>query len=102
LVVVLQTFGKDMKFNPHLHIICSSGGKRRDGRWRGFGFIEYELLHRKWQYHFLNMMKENIKGEEIGKEIDRCWKEYPEGFVAYIEKGDVPNGGRGLAYYLAK
>ncbi len=29
-------------------------------------------------------------------------KKYPKGFVAYIEKGDVPAGGKGLAHYLAK
>lgn len=33
---------------------------------------------------------------------DGRWKEYPKGFVAYIEKGDVPAGGKGLAHYLAK
>jgi hypothetical protein len=101
-VVVLQTAGRSGSYNPHLHIICSSGGQRRDGRWKGFGFIDYDLLHRKWQYHFLEMMRENIKSEEVEKEINRCWEEYPEGFVAYIEKGDVPGGGKGLAYYLAK
>jgi len=36
------------------------------------------------------------------EKIDRCWREYPNGLVAYIEKGDVLRGGKGLARYLAK
>lgn len=48
------------------------------------------------------MLRENIKSEEIKKEIDKCYRDRPKGLVAYIEKGDVPKGGKGLARYLAK
>jgi len=37
--VVLQTAGRSGNFNPHLHILCTSGGMTRDGRWKEFGFI---------------------------------------------------------------
>jgi len=100
--VVLQTAGRSGTYNPHLHILCSSGGMTEDGKWREFGFIDYDLLHTKWQYHLLNMLRREVKSEEMEEEIDRCWREYPKGLVAYIEKGDVPQGGKGLAYYLAK
>lgn len=100
--VVLQTSGRSGSYNPHLHILCTSGGMRRDGRWKGFGFIDFNLLHTKWQYHFLKMLRENVKSDEMEEEIDGCWREYPEGLVAYIEKGDIPEGGKGLAQYLAK
>ena len=48
------------------------------------------------------MLRENVKSQEMEETIDRCWTEYPNGLVAYIEKGDVPKGGKGLARYLAK
>jgi len=48
------------------------------------------------------MLRENVKSQEMQETIDRCWREYPNGLVAYIEKGDVPKGGKGLARYLAK
>lgn len=101
-VVVLQTAGRSGKYNPHLHILCTSGGMTEKGKWKGFGYIDFGILHKKWQYHLLNMLKTEIKDDEIKQEIDRCWKEYPDGFVAYIEKGDVPAGANGLAQYLAK
>lgn len=96
--VVLQTAGRSGSYNPHLHILCTSGGMTEEGAWKGFGYIEFSILHKKWQYHLLSMLKAEVKSVDI----DRCWKEYPNGFVAYIEKGDVPVGGKGLAQYLAK
>ena len=101
-IVVLQTAGRKGSYNPHLHIICTSGGITKEGRFKRFGFIDFNLLHRKWQYHLLSMLRENVKSKEMEEKIDKCWREYPKGFVAYIEKGDVPQGGRGLAHYLAK
>lgn len=101
-IVVLQTCGRSGSYNPHVHILCTSGGMTKDGCWKEFGFIEYGLLHRKWQYHLLNMLRDCVQTEEMEEEVDRCWEEYSNGFVAYIEKGDVPAGGKGLARYLAK
>jgi len=101
-IIVLQTAGRSGSYNPHLHILCTSGGMTRDGRWREFGFIDFGLLHTKWQYHFLEMLRENVESQEMEEEIDKCWRGYPNGLVAYIEKGDVPKGSKGLTHYLAK
>jgi hypothetical protein len=101
-VVVLQTAGRSGHYNPHLHILCTSGGMTKAGRWKGFGFIDFKLLHAKWKYHLLGMLKKNAVSDDMREEVDVCWQGYPNGFVAHIEKGDVPAGGRGLAYYLAK
>ena len=38
----------------------------------------------------------------VQQDIDRGWKNYPKGFVAHLQPGDVPPGGKGLAEYLAK
>ncbi len=71
-IVVLQTAGRSANANLHLHIICTSGGLTKDERWKEFGYIDFALLHRKWQYYLLNMLKENIDSEELRKEVDEC------------------------------
>lgn len=101
-VVVLQTAGRSRSFNPHVHILCTSGGMTKDGRFKEFGFIEFDFLHIKWQYHLLTMLREIVRSKQIEDKIDRCWRDYPNGLVVYIEKGDVPKGGKGPARYLAK
>ena len=103
LVVVLQTFGRPGTYNVHLHVIVSSGGATADGRWRDVNYIPFEILHRKWQYHLLEFLKRSLpRSEELRKNIDKGWSNYPEGFVANVQKGKVPGGGKGLAKYLAK
>lgn len=101
-IVVLQTAGRPGNYNPHLHILVTGGGLNPQGGWSEVSYIPFEMIHRKWQYHLLTMLRENIAGPAIERDIDRAWKQYPKGFVAYVEKGDVPPGGQGLARYLAK
>lgn len=102
VVAVLQTAGRSGSYNPHLHLICSSGGLTKGGEWKGFDYIDFKILHKKWQYHLLGLLKKKARNPEMRKEIDKCWKERKDGLVAYIEKGEVPKGVKGLAQYLAK
>lgn len=103
-IVVAQTASRNGGWNPHLHIIMTSGGltKGKEPRWRELKYIPFGILHKKWQYYLFGMIKERIGTEEVKRHIDRLWKQYPDGLVAYLEKGEVPEGGKGLARYLAK
>ena len=103
-IIVVQTAGRNGQWNPHLHIIMTSGGltQGEDEKWRELKYIPFEILHTKWQYYLFGMIKKEVGTEETKKHIDRLWKKYPNGLVAYLEKGDVPGDGKGLARYLAK
>lgn len=48
------------------------------------------------------MIRENVCDTAVEKDIDRAWKNYPKGFVAFLQEGEVPPDGQGLAQYLAK
>jgi len=103
-IVVLQMSGRASNWNPHLHIIMTAGGideKRKE--WVPIKYFPFELLHKKWQYHLLKMLKKEVKEKAtINMVVDKLWKQYPDGLVAYWEKGDVPRNAKGLARYLAK
>lgn len=103
-IMVPQTAGRSGEWNPHLHIIMTSGGltKGKNRRWRELKYIPFEILHKKWQYYLFAMVKEQVGTEDVKRHIDRLWRQYPSGLVAYLEKGEVPEGGKGLARYLAK
>ena len=103
LVVVLQTAGRPGNYNLHMHILLSSGGVTPENKWHQISYIPYEILHRKWQFHLLRFLKTHLPpSPQLKSDIDKAWKEYPAGFVAYVQKGDVPPGGKGVAKYLAK
>lgn len=101
-VIVLQTAGRPANYNPHLHILATGGGLDPTDRWRKVSYIPFDMIHRKWQYHLLTMLRENVSDPAVEKEIDLAWRQYPKGFVAFVQNGQVPPGGRGLAQYLAK
>lgn len=102
-IIVVQTHGRSGHYNPHLHIIMTSGGVQEDiGDWFDLGYFNYEIIHKKWQYHLLRLVKSYFGTEEIIKLVDDLWKKYRKGFVANVSKGDVPESCRGLARYLAK
>ena len=102
-IVVVQTHGRSGHHNPHLHIIMTSGGiNEQTGKWVDMGYFPYEIIHKKWQYHLLKMMKEIMPTDEVKRVVDDLWKKYPDGFVAHVTKGKVPDQCRGLARYLAK
>jgi len=102
-IIVVQTHGRSGEYNPHLHILMTNGGiNEKAGRWVDLNYFRYETLHKKWQYYLFNMMKKMIPTEEMKSLINDLWKEYPDGLVANIKKGEVPERCRGLAKYLAK
>jgi putative transposase/transposase-like zinc-binding protein len=101
-IIVLQTAGRSGHYNPHLHILMTAGGIDPREQWQPITYIPYDMMHRKWQYHLLNMLRENVANPAVEKVIDRAWREYPQGFVAFLQPGEVPPGGQGLAQYLAK
>ena len=99
-IVVLQTAGRSGKYNPHLHIMMTAGGLDDKDEWHDINYIPFNLLHKKWQYHLFEMMKEEF-GEEIKPLIDRLYRKYPRGIVAHIKMEKVPKKEQ-LARYLMK
>jgi len=102
-IVVVQTHGRNGQYNPHLHIIATSGGW--DGQaeqWVHLGFLPYPMLHKKWQWYALEMCRETLKTNEMNRLVKSCYDKYPNGFVANVQKGDVPSRYQSLARYLAK
>lgn len=101
-IVVLQTHGRNGHYNPHLHIIATSGGMEKSGKWRDIEYLPYPMLHKKWQWYLLEMVRKELDTEEVDRIVDECYKNYPKGFVANVQKGEVPGRYESLARYLAK
>lgn len=105
-IAVVQTNGRSGSYNPHLHIIMTSGGlaenKRGGQKWVALKYFPYEILHKKWQYRLFTMLKEQVPTEEMQAKIDELYRRFPKGLVAHIQKGEVPKRINRLAKYLAK
>ena len=90
-IMVIQTHGRNGRYNPHLHIIATSGGWDRQGKqWVHLDYLPYRVLRKQWQWHLLTMLRQTVKTKEIHRLIDACYTRYREGFVTNVQKGDVP------------
>jgi hypothetical protein len=61
LLLVVHTFGSDLKWHPHIHLIVTGGGLSLDGmRWIATDprFLMYHKgLKKRWKYHVITRMK---------------------------------------------
>ena len=102
-IVVIQTHGRNGQYNPHLHIIATSGGwDPQAKRWVHLEYVPYPMLRKKWQWHLLTMVRQTVQTKESHRLVNACYQRYPNGFVTNVQKGDVPARYQSLATYLAK
>lgn len=59
-ICVLHTFGRDLKWNPHIRCVVSEGGFSNDGRWRMKKHFNYRLLRNSFQTALLNELDAKI------------------------------------------
>ena len=86
-VVVLETAGRSGHWNPHRHILMTSGGMTPQKRWREVDYVPFTVLHKKWPYHLCTMLKQRGGTRAIKDKIDALWRKYPRGLVAYLTNG---------------
>jgi hypothetical protein len=102
-IMVIQTHGRNGQYNPHLHCIATSGGWDHTAQqWVHLDYVPYPLLRKKWQWHLLTMLRQTVQTDALRKLVDACYRQYPNGFVTNVQKGDVPSRYQSLATYLAK
>ena len=63
-IMVLHTFGRDLKWNPHIHCLISEGGYSDDGFWRNVKHFNYSFLRNAFRTALLNEM-ESILGASL-------------------------------------
>ena len=56
LIMVLHTFGRDLKWNPHIHCLITEGGYSADGFWKASHPFNYTFLRNAFRTALLNEM----------------------------------------------
>lgn len=60
-IMVLHTFGRDLKWNPHIHCLISEGGYSNNGLWRNVNHFNYTYLRNAFRTALLNEMEISYK-----------------------------------------
>lgn len=102
-ITVIHTHGRNGQYHPHLHLLATSGGYDAAAeRWEHVSFLPYELLRHKWQWHLMDTFRKTLGTEAMKCLVDLCFRKYPGGLVANVQKGKVPSQYQSVASYVAK
>ena len=99
IISVIHTFGRDLKWNPHVHIIMAMRclGETED---RTMRYLNYKKLRMFWQKALLDVMKKKVEDNKIRSVINRLYREKENGFYVYA-KGEITDLGI-ITKYLAR
>jgi hypothetical protein len=91
MVAVIHTFGADLKWHPHVHLLVTEGGLSLDGkRWvrpYKLGWLMREAgVKKMWRYHCVTAFREAHRAGELRWEAKSAFlKQYPR-FNALLSK----------------
>lgn len=83
-ILVLHTFGRDLKWNPHIHCLLSEGGLSDNGLWKNVKHFNCTFLRNAFRTALLNEMESSI-GPSFKKTKALCYKNNEHGFYVYAK-----------------
>lgn len=86
IVTVIHTFGRDLKWNPHVHMMVTEGGKGNITEWKHIRHFSYEALRKRWQKVLLDeimIVSDNSKKMRALK--NKLYAEKNRGFYVHAE-----------------
>lgn len=97
-IVILHPFGKDMKFQPHLHVIVIEGGFNEKGQFVPRKFFPARKFARCWQYH----VSDNLQKAGIPSTVfTELYAKY-DGFYVWVHKAGRIKHPKQIAKYLGR
>ena len=78
-ILVLHTFGRDLKWNPHIHALISEGGTGNHSIWRPFKHFNYSFLRFAFRKVLLEQLTKKV-GKHFTKVKNEMYKTHADGF----------------------
>ena len=105
LISIIHTFGRDLKWNPHIHAIVSLGGFTKNFDFRKMRHFNVDTIAGQWKYHVLKIIQngEYHDSKIKKKALDTVAKLYREDkrFFFNVGDGDI-NSTKGIIRYLGR
>ena len=96
ITAVLHTWGQNLQFHPHVHMIVTGGGLTSEGKWRNSKkhfFLPVRVLSAKFRGKFLALLKAQFPA--LNPSLLNCC--YRQKWVVYC-KPPVDNAGKVISY----
>lgn len=106
IVCCLHTFGRDLKWNPHIHMLVTEGASGNSIIWKHIRFFPYTMLRKRWQTALLFNLKKALDPKVFSlsafkRLTDKFYSFYDNGF--YVNAPSSPfNSTSAVANYITR
>lgn len=83
-ISTMHTFGRDLKWNPHIHMLLTEGASGTKTIWRKISHIPFNMLRKRWQATLLDLLHKNL-GPSFYALKSKLFKTYSDGFYVYAK-----------------
>lgn len=105
LITVIHTFGRDLKWNPHVHALVSLGGFTKQWKWKKLDYFSVDIIANQWKFIVLHAIQSgnynNPKWKEQAKKVVNQLYQKNARFFFSVGKQEV-NSPTGLLQYLGR
>jgi hypothetical protein len=78
IIAGIHTFGAGMNFNPHIHMIVTMGGMKKNGEWKTYDYTSFKMLRKQWQTVALKLIRRKLNDKEKKKVQPLLQKAYSD------------------------
>ena len=93
----LHTFGRDLKWNPHIHVLIAEIKIGSDNSCKEWSFFDYNALSLRFQKILLALLSKEL-GKSFDKEMNNLYSVYKKGFYVYAEPKKFKDLKSGIEY----
>lgn len=93
----LHTFGRDLKWHPHIHVLIAEI-KLSEDKWFKWEYFDFNALSKRFMKILLDLMDEYLNDKSFKVLKNKLYKTYKNGFYVYAEKKNFKNIKDGVEY----
>ena len=106
MICGLHTFGRDLKWNPHIHMLVTEGASGNITNWKNVVFFPYTMLRKKWMTALLANLKTSLNPNlfslaKFKRLTDYLYINCPDGFYVHAPSSDF-NSPEAVAKYITR
>ena len=93
----LHTFGRDLKWNPHIHVLIAELKLGNNNSCMDWNFFDYDALSKRFQNILLKLLSKEL-GKSFSKMKKFFYSYYTNGFYVYAEPKKFKDFQSGVEY----
>ena len=107
MIVALHTFGRDLKWNPHIHMLLSEGAVGTFTKWKHMHHIPFNMLRKRRQTTLLCNLKKALNPDLFSlyafkRLTNNLYQDHPDGFYVNAPSKKDFNSPMAVANYITR